>query len=131
MNATEFCKVVENRLGWAPPAGPGWKQYSPEAAKVKRKVATNPSLYSWDNLLLAVELLVREKKSRSPLGVFAHVERALDLALDKDDDIEVLIREAVAYEQHRGDPDGWVTRFARATGGYRALALAEWRESVK
>lgn len=132
MTPTDYCKIVENRLGWAPPAtGPAWRRYTTEAAKVKRKIATDPSKYTWENLLLAVELLVRERQSRTPIGVFAHVDRALDLALDKEDDLELLIREAVEYETHRGDPQGWVTRFARAVGGYRRLVLDEWRESVK
>lgn len=131
MNATEYCKLVENRLGWVPPTGAPFRQYRAEAAKVKRKIATNPDLYTWENLRLAVELLAREKQSRTPLGVMAHVDRALDLALDREHDVEQLIREAISYESHRGDPAGWITRFARATGAYRAQALAEWQESVK
>jgi hypothetical protein len=131
VNATEYCKLVENRLGWAPPGIYGWKKYAAEAAKVKRKIATDPNLFTWDNLMLAVELLVREKQPRTPIGVFAHVDRALDLALDKDHDIEHEIRGVVAYESALGDPAGWVTRFARATGQYREMALNEWKESVR
>jgi hypothetical protein len=131
VNATEFCKLVENRLGWAPPAGAPYRQYRVEAAKVKRKIATDPDLYTWDNLKLAVALLAREKQPRTPMGVFAHVDRALDLALDKDHDVEHEIRQVVAYESALGDPAGWVTRFARATGQYREMALNEWKESVR
>lgn len=132
MNATEYCKLVENKLGWAPPRGVrGWELYRAEAAKVNRKIATNPSLYTWDNLLMAVALLVRERQSRTPIGVFSHVERALDLAMDKDDDIEEEIRKVIAYETERGDPNGWVTRLNRATGGWRRTALDEWRWGVR
>lgn len=131
MTPTAFCQLVENTLGWAPPPGPAFRAYRAEAAKVKRKQATNPDLYTWDNLRLAVALLAREKKARTPWGVFAHVERALDLALDADDDLETQIREAIAYETRRGDPAGWVPRFARATGGYRDQALREWREAAR
>lgn len=133
MNATEFCELVEMRLGWEIPHRanrPRWKQVVTEAAKVNRKQAENPSLYTWTNLQLAVELLRREKKSRSPVGVFAHVQRALDLALDDESDLEYEIRKVVTYEEQRGDPDGWAVRFARATGPYRRRLLDEWRESV-
>ena len=128
---TEFCKAVEARLGWAPPSGPDWKRYQSTASRVAARIATNPELYTWRNLELAIELLAREKKPRTPLGVFAHVQRAADLAAEVEDDLEQQIREATAYEQHRGDPAGWVTRFARATGHYRAQALAEWKASIR
>lgn len=135
MNAIEFVKIVEARLGWMPPSSHnvrmGHTRYVAEAAKVKRKAATKPDLYTWDNLLLAVELLVRERQPRTPVGVFAHVERALAMAVEVEDDLETAIRDATAYEVQRGDPDGWETRFARAVGHYRSLALAEWKESIK
>jgi hypothetical protein len=132
MNATEYCLVVENRLGWVPPqTKPIWAKYQAEAGKVKRKIATNPELYTWENLLLAVELLVRERQPRTPIGVFAHVERALDLALDKATDVEAEIQEIVAYESGLGDPAGWVVRFARAQGGYRQLLVDEWKQAVR
>lgn len=129
-NAIDFVRLVETRLGWVPPHT-GFNRYVAEAAKVKRKVATNPDLYTWRNLQLAVELLAREKQPRSPLGVFAHVPRAEEKAVESEDDLELAIREATAYEQGRGDPHGWVTRFARATGTYRAQALTEWKESAR
>lgn len=128
MTPTEFCKIVEARLGWSPPAGPPFKRYQAEARKVTNKIATNPVLYTYENLLLAVELLVREKQPRTPIGVFGHVDRALDLALDKEVPVEEQIREATAIEARRGDPDGWVERFARAVGIYRPQTLQEWRD---
>lgn len=133
MNATEFCKLVENQLGWEPPQGVrGWELYRAEAAKVNRKIGTNPTLYTWENLRLAVALLRRERQSRTPIGVFAHVDRALDLALDHSEaDIEEEIRKVIAYEADRGDPNGWVGRLTRATGKYRRVALEDWKHSVQ
>lgn len=131
MNATQFCKLVEQRLGWEVSAGPDWKKYMTEASKVERKRATNPSLYTWENLRLAVELLAREKTSRSPVGVLSHVDRALDLALDTEHDVETEIRKVIAYEVGRGDPNGWEQRFARTDGPYRQEALNEWKWGVK
>lgn len=131
MTPTEFCKLVEAHLGWEAPAGAPHQRYRAEASKVKKKIATNPDLYTWHNLQLAVALLRREKKPRSPVGVFSHVNRALDLSLDRDTDVEEQIRKVVAYETALGDPAGWAVRFARATGAYRAEALAEWREAAR
>jgi hypothetical protein len=131
MTPTAFCQLVENKLGWQPPAGAPWQQYIAEAGKVRRKVAEDPTRYTWDNLKLAVELLARERQPRTPIGVFAHVDRALDLALDKDHDIEQEIREVVAYETKLGDPAGWGIRFARAQGRYREEALEEWKRAVR
>lgn len=131
MNATEFVKLVERRLGWEAPPGPSYQVYRAEAAKVKRKIASNPDLYTWENLRLAVELLARERQPRTPIGVFSHVERAVDLAVEKDEDVELEIWKVISYETQRGDPQDWGTRFARATGGYRKILLDEWRGSVK
>lgn len=131
-NATQFVHLVENRLGWAPRAGMSrWRAVSVEAGRVNSMVETDPTLYTWVNLALAVELLAKEKKPRTPLGVFAHVQRALDLAMDHEDDIEAEIREVMRFEVMRGDPQGWAVRFARADGGYRRLLLREWQESVR
>lgn len=128
-NPTEFCQLVESRLGWIPPDGPDWQRYRVMAARVAKKMDIDPELYSLRNLELAVELLAREKLPRSPLGVFAHVPRAVEMAVDSDEDVESGIRAATAIEQGRGDPEGWVTRFARAMGPYRLQALNEWREA--
>ena len=130
MNAVQFCELVERRLGWEA-KGVRWRALKVEAGKVNHKIATDPTRYTWDNLILAVELLAREKQSRTPTGVFAHVDRALDLALDREVDYEAEIREVMRYETLRGDPAGWAVRFARAEGAYRRLLLNQWRESVK
>lgn len=128
-NARSYIRLVENRLGWAP-----FNRFSPRSVviSVLKKQDTNPELYTWDNLRVAVELLAREHESRSPLGVFHHVERALKLAREDDSDLEKNIQRALQTERHRGDPDGWVVRFARTTGWYRTEAYKEWqREQAK
>src|SRR4051812_23932896 len=98
MTPTEYCQLVEARLGWLPPEGVAFRRYQGEARKVTSKQKTNPSLFSFDNLRLAVELLAREKKTRTPIGVFAHVQRAIDLAPAKEPDVELEIREAMRVE---------------------------------
>lgn len=129
-NATIFCELVESRLGWEVP-GVRWRGLVIEANKVNTRRAEDTALYTWENLALAVELLAREKKSRSPIGVFAHVQRALDLALDTEVDVEEEIRTVMRYETALGDPQGWVVRFARATGHHRKVLLDAWRQAVK
>lgn len=130
MRPAEFCELVERRLGWeAKP--PRWRSIVTEASKVSRRIEENPSLYTWENLRLTVELLAREKLSRSPLGVFAHVERAVELIVEPEDDTEEQIREVMRYESMVGDPHGWTVRFARADGHFRKVLLDQWRESTK
>lgn len=125
MNGTEFCKIVENRLGWMPPDR-GWKKYLVASQSVTAKIKSNPRLYTWDNLLATVELLRSEGQSRSPLGVFAHVERAVQRKREDDSDVEKRIWFAMTVENGRGDPDGWGPRFARTSGGFRLEAVEEW-----
>jgi hypothetical protein len=125
VNGTEFCKIVENTLGWMPPDR-GWKKYIFHSQAVVTKMQSNPTLYTWDNLLAAVELLRREGQPRSPLGVFAHVERAIERKRDVDTDVEKRIWFAMTVENRRGDPDGWGVRFARAMGPFRWELIEEW-----
>ena len=129
-NVTAYMVLVENALGWKPPAGRGSPRYNVEVKRVKEAMAADP-LLSLDNLELTVELLRRERKPRSPLGVFAHVKRAVDMRREDTDDLEVAIWEAMSYEIARGDPAGWSTRFARAQGSYREEVLNEWKAAVK
>lgn len=126
-NCTEFVKLVENKLGWVNPAGhqPGYKKYSGIARRVKDRMAETG--YTLAELELAVELLWRERKARSPLGVFSHVERAREKTAEPESDVETEIRYAMRVEEALGDPEGWVTRFARATGRYRAELLNDWK----
>lgn len=125
---TSFCTYVEAELGWDNPnAFKGYQSYMTEAAKVKRKIATRPDLYTWKNLQLAVQLLKREHQTRTPVGVFAHVERAQESATADDIPVEVDVQRAIAAEQLRGDPDGWIGRFMRAAPAFQTQLLMEWR----
>lgn len=129
-NATQFCELVEQELGWENPnalAVQSWKVYGAEAAKVKREIAKNADLFTWRNLMLAVELLKNERECRTPVGVFSHVERAVEMATAPVTDLESDVQNAIAFERHRGDPDGWVGRFVRSAIGYQPQLLREWR----
>lgn len=121
-----FMRDVENRLGWVPQ-----NKHARRATerKVQDKIQTNPELYTARNLNLALELLVREKTQRSPLGVIAHVERAVAMARDTTSDLEAKIAQAVRYETGWGDKDGWATRFARSSGVWREATYREWLDS--
>lgn len=129
-SATAFCKHVEARLGWLPEDryAPAWQRYRGEASKVLRKIATNPELYTWRNLGLAVEYLAREKKTRSPVGVFSYVGVALEAAANPDPAVEEELRAALRLEMAKGDPKGWVERLNRAVGPFRMELLNQWRQ---
>lgn len=130
MTAPAFCKYVENRLGWSPPASaPLWYKYTAEARKVEENIADNPDLFTWDNLKAAVELLASERKFSRPSGVFVHVPRALNRVRDEEMDLDIDIRHAMTIEAAKGDPDGWVERLSRAVGAYRVEALGEWKKA--
>ncbi len=128
MTPTQFCQLVETRLGWCPPdIDEPWKRYIAEAAKVKRRRAKDPHKYTWRNLRLAVELCQRKGLTRSPVGVFAYVDQAIAKAVELPDDLDAQIDRAVAAELGHGDPDGFADRMARARGDYRAQLYREWR----
>lgn len=126
--ATAFCKHVEAKLGWVPSdAGlPTYRRYQAEAAKVLRKQQEDPQLYTWPNLTKAVDWLAKEKRQRSPVGVFAYVRTALEASAKPETPLEEEIRAAMRLEAAKGDPDNWVERMSRAIGPHRAELLAEW-----
>lgn len=133
MNATEFCEHVENTLGWEPPelkpGQPGWKRYMGEAAKLNRKIKTRPDLYTWDNLLLTVEWLRRQRKAAGPTGVCWFVVEALKEAPAPDplsDRLTGEVFDALTEAMVAGEPD-WVETLARATGSARHQVLIDWR----
>lgn len=131
MNAVEFCQLVESRLGWIPAGGATndkpWIRYRADASKVVRKQQEDPELYTWENLRAAVALLAHEKKTRTPVGVFAWVPRALELKAEPESVVETQIREAIAIEAAKGDPDLWAVSLNRAVGPYRRQLLHEWK----
>lgn len=128
-NGTEFCQLVENTLGWEPDETlPPWKVMSAEVGKLKRKMATKPKLYTWENLTLAAELLRRERKTvTSPAAVCWHVERAIRAANQTvTSDIVGHIHAAVTEAFLAGEPE-WVERLARAIGDGRYEVLEQWK----
>ncbi len=128
MTPTAFCKHVEGRLGWEPPdVEPQWRRYMVEARKVARKRQQDPNRFTWRNLTLAVELLRRRQLTRTPCGVFAYVDLAVERANVEPTDLETAIVDAINAELCVGDPAGWAGRLMRARGSYRREVLEEWR----
>jgi hypothetical protein len=138
-NFRDFCIRVENTLGWSHDRSmPRWRALSIEASRLRRKMDTDPALFTWPNLELAVELLRREQREvASPTAVCWHVERALALAaapepvLDGiDADIDDLVNEIAQRELADGDPEGWAMRLHRAWGREgRLAALVEYADT--
>lgn len=122
----EFMRHVENTLGWHPPKG-----YAAQGAYAQRISARmgESEAFTWHNLELAVELLRREKLPRSPMGVFHHVARAVAMEVDVEEDLDVAVRNAIAIEVAKGDPDGWESRFTRCHPLYREQLLTEYRST--
>lgn len=129
VNATEYCRLVESVLGWEPPVGPPHRRYQAMASRVTRRMQETG--YTFEHLALGVALCWREKLPRNPLGVFKVVPRACEKAVQPEADIESQVRDAIAYEQLRGDPEGWAVRLTRAQGIYRQHALDDWREAAR
>ena len=136
--AKTFVEYVEGALGWAPPVTdktPRWKAIAVEAGKVNKKVATNPALFTWENLALTVEWLRRRKEViKTPTAIFWRVEDALrDSATpvrpERPADIATAVQQAVDTEQAKRAPgwQGWVSRLTRAQGAGRQDTYNEWR----
>lgn len=133
-----FVEYVEGALGWVPPetaTTPRWKAIINEAAKVKKKVATDPVLYTWENLALTVEWLRRRKEPiKTPTSVFWRVEAALrdsatPVVPERPTDIAVAVQQAIDREQAQRAPgwQGWVSRLTRAQGAGRQDTYNEWK----
>lgn len=130
MKPADFIRHVENTLGWAPAEDePRWKATARESAKLVRKIKTKPHLYTWDNLMLTVELLRRERAViTSPVAVCTHVRRALDAQYQVvTSDIAGAIHAAITEAFTAGEQT-WVERLARASGDARHEVLAEWNQ---
>jgi hypothetical protein len=129
--AREFVEAVENMLGWMP-VEPRWKSIRTEAGKVKRKQATDPVLYSFGNLELALALLRKEHKDvTSPVAVFWHVERALKMGevVIETDDLDDQVTLLIEHLSEHGDPGDWLPRLVRAQGKGRQEVLDEYRRN--
>lgn len=129
---TQFVQHVENMLGFVLPGGkPAWKARTIEAAKLKRKRAQNPKLYSMENLALTVEWMRQHKvEAKSPAGVCWFVEDALaNVRSDSQvGDLAGQLNEAIAEAAATGESE-WLTRLSRAQGDEaRREVLAAWNQ---
>lgn len=134
-NATEFIIKCENLLGWCPPDDkPLWKARAIEAGKLNKKIKTDPKLYTWHNLELALSMSVAEREPiTSPVALCWRVERALRKAEETASytDPEFECQRAVEWELGQESSDEriyWVGRFTRVHGGTaRRELLNEWK----
>lgn len=132
---TDLVIACENYLGFQPkypPSVPRWRVLSLEVAKLKKAMAENPRLYTFQNLQLALEYSRRKRLPiHSPKGLLYRIEDALELAnVDKPiSDLQAEITAAIGWEKDRDD-DGsmrWIHRLVRAAGPGRIEVLDEWK----
>lgn len=136
-NATELIILCENLLGWDPPDDkPLWKSRAIEAGKLNKKIKTDPKLYSWHNLELALNMSFEEREPiTSPVALCWRVERALRKAEETQQytDPELETQKALDWEMGRSPSEErtyWVGRFTRVHGGVaRRDLLNEWKEA--
>ncbi len=133
LKPTQFVLILENTLGLPLDMSmPEWKARSIQAGQVKKKIAKNPRLYSWDNLLVAVEWCREHKKEiKQAAGIFHFVEQALKERADSGaltDSLSRRVDAAIEREKSLGDPDGFVSRLTRASGPVRGEVLAELQQ---
>lgn len=135
--ATGFVVAVENALGYAleeTATKPLYKVRQAEAAKVNRRIKSNPALYTWDNLELALEHCRAKRLSgKSPVYVTYHVENALKgkEAAPPARPLGERIDAAVAHEMSTQAEgwQNWVGLLSRANGDGRKDVLAWWAEA--
>lgn len=135
-NYMDFVILCENQLGWLPDTDkhPLFKARAIEVAKLKRKIAERPKLYTWPNLVRTVKYCQNKKISvASPAAVCWKVESMLKEvgAQQVISDVGEKIQLAVAWEQQHnleGMAD-WVSQLTRTTGDIRKAVLAEWRKA--
>lgn len=134
---TDFIVFVENQLGWTPETSekkPLWKARAIEVAKLKKKMATDPNLYTWDNLALAVEYLRHKRQPvTSPVAVCWFVKDALKDAVERPTltDLGEAVQAAIDWEKRHQIPGfaEWIITLTRAHGSARGAVLDEWRSA--
>lgn len=132
MNLKEFVLIQERQLGlMLDPSIPEWKAKSVQASILRKKMESNPKLYTWENLTLTAEWMRHRRMTvTNAATICSFVERALR---DQGDDgaasdkLSLKIQKAIAYEMSIGDPDGWLSPLTRSFGTARGEVLAEWR----
>lgn len=133
MNLTQFVLDVENQLGYQPPPGqPLWRARVTDAAKLKRKIASKPQLYSDENLAAALEWCrINKIEVKSPLGVlnFVHLATTRTQVINARTTLDEQISEALGWERERGDvlSEIWIRRLTRAEGSARDAVYQEWQ----
>lgn len=131
-----FVLFVENTLGLAIPTTKTarYRTLILEASHLKKKVETNPELYTWENLALTVEWLRRRREHiKSAAGVCFRVEAALKDSGNTHQpapvvDVAVEIQRAIAWEQQNQMPgyQAWIALLTRSAGAGRQEVYNEW-----
>ena len=134
---TDFVIHVENQLGWTPTVTektPLFKARNIEVAKLKRKIAEKPSLYTWHNLLTTVEYCRRKQiRVASPVAVCWKVEKALkEIGPEAPvSPVAERIQKAIAWEQAHSLPgrEDWIGMLTRAAGDAREAVLVDRKKA--
>lgn len=110
------------------------KVYRIEAAKLRRKMATEPSLFTVKNLSLALEYCWRKRISvHSPLGLCAYVREAITFAPEPDKTVDIMHEraKAIEWEQHHDDEysEVWMGRLTRARGAGLIEVMSRWKHA--
>lgn len=133
MKYTEFCKLVENTLGWEADASkPDWLRYNIEAAKLRKRVESQR--FTEADMMLVLRWAQRERKVLSPSNLTYHVDQARKAAGRRNDSVPLQIDQAISvavqheYEHHPDDMT-WVRRLTRAVGPARHDVINEWKEA--
>jgi hypothetical protein len=132
----DFVVLVENQLGWLPDTDkhPLFKARAIEVAKLKRKIAERPRIYTWPNLVRTVRYCqIKKITVSSPAAVCWKVEAMLKEAGTQQtlSDVAEKVQLAIAWEQQRDLPgkDDWISQLTRTSGDYRKAVLDEWRKA--
>lgn len=137
-NYVDFVKYCENQLGWLPDTTklPMHRARANAAHVLKKKMDTNPAMFTFDNLMLAAELFRRRREQlKSPAALCWWVDEALKVSPTEvqlqGTELDVQIAEAIAFERERELPDHemWVRRLVRSTGAGKREVLEEWTEA--
>lgn len=124
-DAKAFIQRLENTLGYLP------RNRSQDVTLLLKAMEDKPTLYTWHNLDLAVEMLRRQRKTvHTSRAILLYVEQAVALANAPvvTTPIADLIEAAIAHEQeHRADGfEAWIGKLIRSKGDYRHEVYADW-----
>lgn len=132
MKWQKFVEHCENTLGVTYPDDlPIWRARGVATMVLKKKIATKPEYYTWDNLMLAVAYLRKQQMTvQHPVAVCWWVEAALEVAATPTPPrpLGELIDSALAVEQMQRlfGWQYWVGRLVRSMGNARQDTYDEW-----